>query len=91
MHAGLNQVLAVEDQRLVPCPITTAAQLLHFAREAEVNENPELATQYYLEVTFLYLWFIKLHFVIIDEIINKWNENQFLFITITCKVGLVHW
>ena len=50
MHVGLNKVLSVEDQAPVPEPMTDSAQLKHFAREAEVNENFELATKYYQEV-----------------------------------------
>ena len=50
MHVGLNKVLSVEDQAPVPEPLTDSAQLKHFAREAEVNENYELAIKYYQEV-----------------------------------------
>ena len=50
MHVGLNKVLSVEDQAPIPEPMTDSAQLKHFAREAEVNENFELATKYYQEV-----------------------------------------
>ena len=50
MHVGLNKVLSVEDQAPVPEPLTDSAQLKHFAREAEVNENYELAAKYYQEV-----------------------------------------
>ncbi len=50
MHVGLNKVLSVEDQAPVPEPLTDSAQLKHFAREAEVNENFELAAKYYQEV-----------------------------------------
>ena len=41
----------VEDQAPVPEPLTDSVQLKHFAREAEVNGNYELATKYYLEVS----------------------------------------
>ena len=50
MHVGLNKVLAVEDQSAIPDPLTDSAQLKHFAREAEVNENFVLAAKYYQEV-----------------------------------------
>ncbi len=50
MHVGLNKVLSVEDQTPVPEPVTDSAQLKHFAREAEVNENYEMAEKYYQEV-----------------------------------------
>ena len=51
MHVALDQVLSVVDQEPVPCPITESAQLKHFAREAEVNENFALAARFYQEVT----------------------------------------
>lgn len=51
MHVGLGQVLTLEDETPVPAPITTDEQLRHFAREAEVNENFELASKYYQEVS----------------------------------------
>ena len=50
MHVGLSKVLAIEDQSPIPEPLTNSAQLKHFAREAEVNENFELAAKYYQEV-----------------------------------------
>lgn len=50
MHIGLRNVLQIEDQRPIPEPLTDSAQLKHFAREAEVNGNFELATKYYEEV-----------------------------------------
>jgi tetratricopeptide (TPR) repeat protein len=49
MHVGLNKVLSIEDQGPVPAPVTDLAQLKHFAREAEVNGNLELATRFYQE------------------------------------------
>lgn len=50
MHVGLNKVLSIEDQRPTPPPVTTLAQLKHFAREAEVNGNVEQAARFYQEV-----------------------------------------
>jgi len=50
MHVGLGKVLNIEDQNPIPEPLTDSAQLKHFAREAEVNENFELAARYYQEV-----------------------------------------
>lgn len=50
MHESLTKTLALEDQAPVPKPLTDSAQLKHFAREAEVNGNFELATKYYQEV-----------------------------------------
>ncbi|XP_052768283.1 cilia- and flagella-associated protein 70-like isoform X5 [Mya arenaria] len=49
MHESLTKTLAIEDQAPVPAPLTDSAQLKHFAREAEVNGNFELATKYYQE------------------------------------------
>ncbi|XP_077996402.1 cilia- and flagella-associated protein 70-like isoform X2 [Glandiceps talaboti] len=49
MHAGLGKVLSLEDETPVPPPLTDTAQLKHFAREAEVNENFEVAAKYYQE------------------------------------------
>lgn len=49
MHVGLGKVLSIEDERPVPPPLTDSVQLKHFAREAEVNENFELAAKYYQE------------------------------------------
>ena len=50
MHVGLSKVLSLEDQTPIPEPLTDSAQLKHFAREAEVNQNFELAAKYYQEV-----------------------------------------
>ncbi|XP_038074225.1 cilia- and flagella-associated protein 70-like isoform X4 [Patiria miniata] len=49
MHCGLGKVLSLEDETPVPAPLTDCSQLKHFAREAEVNENFELAAKYYQE------------------------------------------
>ncbi|XP_072032330.1 cilia- and flagella-associated protein 70-like isoform X2 [Amphiura filiformis] len=49
MHIGLGNVLSLEDETPVPAPLTDSSQLLHFAREAEVNENFELSAKYYQE------------------------------------------
>ncbi|XP_041353572.1 cilia- and flagella-associated protein 70-like isoform X3 [Gigantopelta aegis] len=49
MHVSLGSVLALEDQPPIPKPLTDSAQLKHFAREAEVNENFALAERYYQE------------------------------------------
>lgn len=54
MHVGLGQALSLEDETPVPAPVTTDEQLRHFAREAEVNENFELASKYYQEVSLLF-------------------------------------
>ncbi len=59
MHIGLNKVLLVEDQAPVPEPLTDSAQLKHFAREAEVNENYEMAAKYYQEVCHPLIVFVR--------------------------------
>jgi hypothetical protein len=51
MHVGLNNVFSLQDQTPIPSPLTDSAQLKHFAREAEVNENFEMAAKYYQEVS----------------------------------------
>lgn len=50
MHVALSKFLSLEDKTPVPKPLTDSAQLKHFAREAEVNEDFELADKYYKEV-----------------------------------------
>lgn len=50
MHVALNKFLSLEDKTPAPAPLTDSAQLKHFAREAEVNEDFELADKYYKEV-----------------------------------------
>ncbi|KAI0237880.1 Cilia- and flagella-associated protein 70 [Lamellibrachia satsuma] len=49
MHVGLNKFLLLEDESPIPEPLTDVAQLKLFAREAEVNENFELAAKFYQE------------------------------------------
>uniref|UniRef100_A0A2C9JZF2 Cilia- and flagella-associated protein 70 n=1 Tax=Biomphalaria glabrata TaxID=6526 RepID=A0A2C9JZF2_BIOGL len=49
MHVSLGHVMAHEDQPPVPKPLTDNAQLKHFAREAEVNQNFKLAATFYKE------------------------------------------
>ena len=55
MHVALNKSLSIEDQRPTPPPVTTSAQLKHFAREAEVNGNTEQAARFYQEVSDVYI------------------------------------
>ncbi|XP_055881107.1 cilia- and flagella-associated protein 70-like isoform X2 [Biomphalaria glabrata] len=49
MHVSLGHVMAHEDQPPVPKPLTDNAQLKHFAQEAEVNQNFQLAATFYKE------------------------------------------
>ena len=48
---GLNKFLLLEDESPIPEPLTDVAQLKLFAREAEVNENFDLAAKFYQEVS----------------------------------------
>ena len=52
MHVALSKFLSLEDKTPVPKPLTDSVQLKHFAREAEVNEDFELADKYYKEVRY---------------------------------------
>lgn len=54
MHEALAKFLSLEDKTPAPTPLTDSAQLKHFAREAEVNEQFELANKYYKEVTIIF-------------------------------------
>lgn len=49
MHVALNKFLTAEEAPEEPPPVTDSATLKHFAREAEVNQNFELAAKYYQE------------------------------------------
>ncbi|XP_050413977.1 cilia- and flagella-associated protein 70 [Patella vulgata] len=49
MHLALGNALEVGDRPPVPKPVTESAQLKHFAREAEMGGNFELAARYYQE------------------------------------------
>ncbi|XP_033886526.3 cilia- and flagella-associated protein 70 isoform X1 [Acipenser ruthenus] len=49
MHISLNKTLSVDVPETETQPFTDCAQLKHFAREAEVNEDYELAAMYYQE------------------------------------------
>ncbi|XP_010862616.2 cilia- and flagella-associated protein 70 [Esox lucius] len=49
MHVALNKTLSVDSQEAQPRPLLDCAQLLHFAKEAQLNQDYQLATQYYQE------------------------------------------
>jgi len=49
MHRGLASVMEVEDQAPLPQPVTDVTQIRHFAREAEINLEFELAEKYFTE------------------------------------------
>ncbi|EDO49095.1 predicted protein [Nematostella vectensis] len=49
MHQCVNKFISAEDAPEEPPPIADSTMLKHFAREAEVNQNYELAAKYYQE------------------------------------------
>ncbi|XP_030645563.1 cilia- and flagella-associated protein 70 [Chanos chanos] len=49
MHVTLNKTLSVDAQETQPQPLLDCAQLRHFAREAQMNQDHKLAAQYYQE------------------------------------------
>uniref|UniRef100_A0A4W5KTD9 Cilia and flagella associated protein 70 n=1 Tax=Hucho hucho TaxID=62062 RepID=A0A4W5KTD9_9TELE len=51
MHVALNKTLSVDAQETQPRPLVDCAQLIHFAKEAQLNGDYQLAAQYYQEVT----------------------------------------
>lgn len=50
LHKSLNDVLSVEDLPQVEKSLTDIQQMKHFALEAEMNRNYDLAAYYYQEV-----------------------------------------
>lgn len=50
MHKLLNDYLSVEDEAPAEIHLTDLQQLKHFAVEAEINQNYDLAAYYYQEV-----------------------------------------
>ena len=51
MHKLLNDYLTVEDDPPTEITFTDVQQLKHFAVEAEMNQNYDLAAYYYQEVS----------------------------------------
>ncbi|XP_066499123.1 cilia- and flagella-associated protein 70 isoform X2 [Hoplias malabaricus] len=49
MHIALNKTLSAEAQELQPQPLLDCGQFRHLAREAQLNEDYQLAAQYYQE------------------------------------------
>ncbi|XP_029431998.1 cilia- and flagella-associated protein 70 isoform X2 [Rhinatrema bivittatum] len=49
MHIALNQTISDDSAGLIPPPTTDSQQLRHFAREAEINDDFELAAAYHQE------------------------------------------
>lgn len=50
MHKLLNEYLTLEDEPHEEITFTDMQQLKHFAVEAEINQNYDLAAYYYQEV-----------------------------------------
>ena len=49
MHKAINQVLSIEELQPIPNEIADSQQMKHFAIEAEMNQNYDLASHYYQE------------------------------------------
>uniref|UniRef100_A0AAR2L6Z2 Cilia and flagella associated protein 70 n=1 Tax=Pygocentrus nattereri TaxID=42514 RepID=A0AAR2L6Z2_PYGNA len=49
MHAALNKTLSADAPEVQPEPLLDCSQLRHFAKEALLNEEYQLAAQYYQE------------------------------------------
>ena len=49
MHKGLNKALSVDEQAHLPTSIVDNDMLKHFAKEAEINQDYDLAAKYYQE------------------------------------------
>ncbi|XP_017339919.1 cilia- and flagella-associated protein 70 isoform X1 [Ictalurus punctatus] len=49
MHVALNKTLSFEEQKFQAQPLLDCSQLRHFAKEAQLNEDYQLAAQYYQE------------------------------------------
>ncbi|KAL0993444.1 hypothetical protein UPYG_G00107960 [Umbra pygmaea] len=49
MHVALNKTLSADAQETQPRPLLDCSQLVHFAKEAQLNGDYQLATQYYQE------------------------------------------
>lgn len=53
LHKSLNNSLSVEDIPVIQNNLNDSQQMKHFAIEAEMNRNFDLAAYYYQEVHFL--------------------------------------
>ncbi|XP_026771916.3 cilia- and flagella-associated protein 70 isoform X1 [Pangasianodon hypophthalmus] len=49
MHVALNKTLSAEEQEFPAQPLLDCSQLRHFAKEAQLNEDYQLAAHYYQE------------------------------------------
>ncbi len=53
LHKSLNEILTIEDMSVVENNLTDMQQMKHFALEAEMNRNFDLAAYYYHEVNYI--------------------------------------
>lgn len=65
LHKSLNNSLSIEDIPVIQNNLNDSQQMKHFAIEAEMNRNYDLAAYYYQEVHFF------IYFFILDSTINK--------------------
>jgi len=50
LHKALNNIVSIEDNPVLDNTLTDVQQMKHFALEAEMNRNYDLAAFYYQEV-----------------------------------------
>jgi len=50
LHKALNNIVSIEDNPIIENNLTDVQQMKHFALEAEMNRNYDLAAFYYQEV-----------------------------------------
>lgn len=50
LHKALNNIVSIEDNPVIENNLTDVQQMKHFALEAEMNRNFDLAAFYYQEV-----------------------------------------
>lgn len=57
LHKSLNDSLSVEDVASIENNLNDSQQMKHFALEAEMNRNYDLAAYYYQEVILIFNFF----------------------------------
>lgn len=50
LHKAMNNIVTIEDNPVIENTLTDIQQMKHFALEAEMNRNYDLAAFYYQEV-----------------------------------------
>ena len=58
LHKALNGILTVDESSLIEHNLIDMNQMKHFALEAEMNRNFDLAAYYYQEVIFDLIFFL---------------------------------